>query len=177
MLDLWLLSRITVLIFCICVVLYGAWVVWPLVIGAAWIPTPTETGRKILELAKVREDDVLVDLGSGDGRIIIMAAEDYGATAIGIEADPLRVLWSRRAIRRRSLENKVHVIQGNFFNQDLSSATVVFVYQCEGVNRRLKDKLASELKPGTRIVSFSHPFDGWTPVETTEKPDIYLYVV
>ncbi len=173
----WLLYGIAVLILCISVVLCGLWVVWPLVIGAAWIPTPRETGRKALELAKVNQDDVFVDLGSGDGRIIIMAAEDYGATAIGIEADPLRVLWSRRVIRKRGLEDKVTVIQGNFFSQNLSNATVVFVYQCEGVNRRLKSKLASELEPGTRLVSFSHPFDGWTPVEMTKKPDIYLYVV
>lgn len=131
----------------------------------------------MLALAKVNQNDTLVDLGSGDGRIIIMAAEEFGASAFGVEADPLRVLWSRKVIRRRGLKDKVKVIWGNFFTQSLVEASVVAIYQGHDINNQLKTKLASELTPGTRVVSYSFPFDGWTPVETTKNPNIYLYVI
>ena len=131
----------------------------------------------MLELAKVDKNDTVIDMGSGDGRIITITAEEFGASAIGIEADPLRVLWSRIRIRRHGLNDKASVIWGNFYNQDLSDTTVVTIYQLEPVNNKLKPKFTSELKPGTRIVSYSFPFKDWTPTETTEDPKIYLHII
>lgn len=151
--------------------------VWPSLIGAPWVPVSKDTARKMLELAKVTQEDTIVDLGSGDGRIIIMAAEEFGAESFGIEADPLRVLWSRSTIRRRGLRNVVRVVWGNFFTQSLVEASVVTVYQGQDINRRLKSKFEIELSPGTRVVSYSFPFDGWTPVETQKNPNLYLYVI
>ena len=130
----------------------------------------------MLELADVSQDDTVVDLGSGDGRIIIMAAKEFGARAIGIEVDPSRILWSRWNVQRSGMQEKVQVVKGNFFDLDLSGATVVTVFQRIGTNNRLKAKLISELKPGTRIVSYIHLFEGWSPVVAVEDSKIYLYM-
>ncbi|MFX1606531.1 MAG: SAM-dependent methyltransferase [Promethearchaeota archaeon] len=158
--------------------LLGISLLWPVFVrGAPWSPTPRETARKMLQLANVTQDDTVVDLGSGDGRIIIMAAEEFGAKAIGIEIDPLRILWSRRNVQRKRLQEKVQVISGNFFDLELSNATVVTVFQRIGTNNRLKAKLTSELNPGTRVVSYMHRFEGWSPVKKTEDPAIFLYIV
>ena len=176
-LDLYMVLRVGLIIFLICALIGGVWLVWPIIIGAPWVPTPRRTAQKMLELAQVTQDDTVIDLGSGDGRIIVMAAKEFGATAWGIEADPFRVLWSRSAIRLNGLKRKVNVVWGNFFTQSLAAASVVTVFQGQEINKRLKEKLAIELKPGTRIVSYSFPFDGWTPVETHKDPHLYLYVI
>jgi precorrin-6B methylase 2 len=165
------------IVFLFFVIGLGIWVLWTSVIGAPWVPTSRARVRKILELAQVTENDVVMDLGSGDGRIPIIAAKEYGARSIGIEIDPLRVFWSRMAIRRRGLKSKAKVIRGNFFSQNLADATVVTIYQTTDVNKQLKEKLSTELKPGTRVVSNSFEFVGWTPKSTTKKPDLYLYIM
>ena len=157
--------------------IFGVWMIWPIIIGAPYVPTPHEVVDKMLEMAEVEEDDTLYDLGSGDGRIILEAADRYNARAIGIEADPLRVLWSRARIRSREMQDRVHVVWGNFFRTDLSEATVVTVYQGKGINRKLVDKLEEELKPGTRVVSYSFTFDGWTPIKKETDSSIYLYKI
>jgi hypothetical protein len=163
-------ARIIVVLFCV-------WIIWPRVIGAIFIPTPRKIVVKMLEMAEVKEGDTLYDLGSGDGRIIIEAADKYKAKTIGIEADPLRVLWSRTKIRSREMQDRVKVIWGNFFNSDLSEATVVTVYQGKGINRKLVAKLEEELKPGTRVVSYSFIFDGWEPIKEESDSKIFLYKI
>jgi len=131
----------------------------------------------MLQLANVTPDDTVLDLGSGDGRIIIIAAEEFGAKAVGIEIDPLRIMWSRWNVQRKRLQEKVQVIRGNFFDLDISDATVVTVFQRIGTNNRLIAKLTSELNPGTRVVSYIHRFHGWSPVEKVEDSSIFLYIV
>jgi hypothetical protein len=175
--DPWLVIGYIVIIILLCIIAVIAWAVWPTLIGAVWIPTPTETARKMLELAKVNKEDTVVDLGSGDGRIIVMAAEEFGAAAWGIEADPFRVLWSRIVIRHRGLKERVKVVWGNFYSQSIADATVVIVYQGQAINKQLQPKLLLELKPGTRVVSYSFSFEGWTPVETNKSPNLFLYVL
>jgi hypothetical protein len=177
LIDIWLVVGYIVIVILLCIIVIGVSAVWPSLIGAPWVPVSRETARKMLELAQVSHEDVVVDLGSGDGRIIVLAAKEFGAKAFGIEADPLRVLWSRCVIRRHGLHGRVAVIWGNFFTQNLLAATVVMVYQGQEINKRLKSKLAVELKPGTRVVSYSFPFEGWTPVETRNNPHLYLYVI
>ena len=177
MIDILLLIRIASLFIFICTIIIGLSLLWPIIVrGAPWTPTPQETVRKMLELADVSQDDTVVDLGSGDGRIIIMAAKEFGARAIGIEVDPSRILWSRWNVQRSGMQEKVQVVKGNFFDLDLSEATVVTVFQRIGTNNRLKAKLISELKPGTRIVSYIHLFEGWSPVVAVEDSKIYLYM-
>ena len=153
------------------------WTVWPLIIGAAFIPTPIKTVRKMLDLADLKENDFLIDLGSGDGRIVIEAAKNYKAHALGIEADPLRVFWSRLKIRSNNIADKVEVIWGNFFSINLSKATVITVFQGIEINNRLKTKFEEELEPGSRVVSYSFKFDGWVPFKKDPDLEVYLYKI
>jgi predicted RNA methylase len=117
----------------------------------------------MLELAKVRRDDVVYDLGSGDGRILILAAQKYGARGVGIEINPKLVEVSRQVAREAQLSDKVTFLEGDLFAADLSKATVVTLYLSDSVNRELEPKLRRELKPGTRIVSHQFPLGTWQP--------------
>jgi predicted RNA methylase len=153
------------------------WIAWSSIIGAPWLPTPKKKVRAMLELAEVSPQDTVFDIGSGDGRIITMAAKEFGATSVGIEMDPLRVIWSRLAIRRQGLSNAVEVLRENFFDSNIEEATVVTVYQCVGVNKKLKEKFSKELKSGTRVVSYRFRFKGWTPAKTNEEASSYLYII
>ncbi len=170
--DIW----ITLLIIELVIVGFVVWIAWSGIIGAPWLPTPIKKARNMLELAEVGEDDIVYDIGSGDGRIIIMAAREFGAKSFGIEMDPLRVLWSRLAIKWRRLA-QVKVLRENFFKSNIEDATVVTVYQGVGVNKKLREKFSRELKPGTRVVSYRFRFQGWTPVKTNEEASSYLYVI
>ncbi|MHA1943715.1 MAG: SAM-dependent methyltransferase, partial [Candidatus Thorarchaeota archaeon] len=89
----------------------------------------------------------------------------------------LRLLWSRLSIRHHRLRERVQVIRGNFFNVSLSDATVVSLYQGYVINKKIRDKLAKELKPGTRVVSYRFILDGWTPAKKNEDESIYLYII
>ena len=106
-----------------------------------------------------------------------MAADKYRAQSLGIEIDFLRVLWSRLAIKRKGLKDHVKVIRVNFFKTSLEKATVVTLYQCVSVNKKLREKLLNELKPGTRVVSHNFRFQGWTPTEVDEVASNYLYIL
>lgn len=159
------------------VITFLIWAVWTAVLGAPWLPTSKSKVLTMLEFANVGEEDTLYDLGSGDGRIIIMAAKEFGAKAVGIEADPIRSMWSKLMIRRYKLKDQVQVLRGNFFNFDIGKASIVTLYLGVGVNNKLKEKLAMELKPGSRIVSYHFILEDWTPIETDEEADLYLYVI
>jgi precorrin-6B methylase 2 len=161
----------------VCIIIFVLWIAWTGVVGAPWVPTPKKRVRAMLEFAEVTSEDILYDLGSGDGRIVVMAGKEFGATSIGIELDPLRLLWSRFSIRRHRLPQKVRVIRANFFKVSLEDATVVTLYGGYEINKKIRDKLASELKPGSRVVSYRFILDGWTPTKTKEEESIYLYVI
>ncbi len=158
-------------------VIFVFWVIWTDIIGAGWEPTSKILVRKMLEIAEVNSEDVLYDLGSGDGRIIIEAARRYNANAVGIEADPLRYFWSKLMILLYGVNQKVKVIWGNFFNKDITTATVVTLFLSSKANQQLKTKLQNELKPGTRIVSYYWTFHGWDPVKEDRKDKIYMYII
>ncbi len=158
-------------------VLFVFWVIWTDIIGAGWEPTSKILVRKMLEIAEVNSEDILYDLGSGDGRIIIETARKYNANAVGIEADPLRYIWSKLMILLYGVNQKVKVIWGNFFNKDLTSATIVTLFLSSKANQQLKTKLQNELKPGTRIVSYYWTFHEWEPVKEDRKDKIYMYII
>ena len=151
---------------------------WSDLKGAPFVTTPQRTIRKMLALAQVGPDDVVYDLGSGDGRILFTVAQEYGAKAIGIEIDPLRYLWTRWQIRRKGLIGQVEVIRQDMFTVDLSPASVVTCYLLSETNLNLMGKLETELFSGTRIVSRNFPFPGWPLIaeEPGEKGEtIYCY--
>jgi predicted RNA methylase len=128
---------------------------------APFVATPTPVVRQMLILAELKPGDILFDLGSGDGRAVIMAAQDFGATSVGVE---LRDDLAKRAldnIHKLDLNEKTQIIQKDIFTVDLSSANVVFLYLTTSANERIKPKLDAELKPGTRIVSHDYEILGW----------------
>jgi precorrin-6B methylase 2 len=131
----------------------------------------------MLEMSGAGPSDVIYDLGSGDGRIVVEAARTYHARAIGVEADPIRVFFSRAAISLFHLDGRAKIIWGNFYHVNLSEATIVTSFLSQGTNRKLEPKLMAELKPGTRVVAYEWTFDGWTPVTRDAEEHLYLYVM
>jgi predicted RNA methylase len=153
------------------------WIFWSDVLGAGFEPTSRKIVKNMLEMARVEADDVVYDLGSGDGRIVIEAARSFNAGAVGIEADPLRFLWSKVKVLLLGLQKQVNIRWGNFFREDISEATVVTLFLSRKANQNLKSKLKVELQPGTRVVTYYWKFNGWKPVQEDMKNHIYLYVV
>ena len=126
-------------------------------------PTREPIVYEMLELARVTADDVIYDLGSGDGRIVILAAQKYGTRGVGIELDPKLVASSRQVARDIGLDHKVRFVEADFWTADISAATIVTLYLSPTINRDLEPKLRRELRPGTRIVSHQFPIGLWIP--------------
>lgn len=131
-----------------------------------YVPTPESVVAKMLELAKVKKNDVVYDLGSGDGRIVITAAKQYGARGVGYDIDPQRIKEANENARAAGVTDRVRFVQGDLFQADLSEATVVTLYLLPEINLRLRPKLLKELKPGTRIVSHNYGLGDWDPIRT-----------
>jgi SAM-dependent methyltransferase len=128
--------------------------------------TPQPVADAMLKLARVTPDDVVYDLGSGDGRIVILAAQKYGARGVGVELDARLVEVSRQVAREGAVADQVTFVQGDLFDADLSNATVVTLWLSNSVNIRLEAKLKRELRPGARIVSHQFPIGTWPPDAT-----------
>ncbi|SCZ62162.1 Methyltransferase domain-containing protein [Thiohalomonas denitrificans] len=152
---------------------------WADNLDVPYVPTPQSVVDEMLSIAGVTEDDVLYDLGSGDGRIVITAAEQFGARAVGIDIDPARIAESRENARVAGVEDRVRFIQQDLFDADIGEATVVTLYLLGSVNDRLRPKLLDELKPGTRVVSHAFDMGDWQPLETRSVggSTIYLWEV
>ena len=144
-----------------------------------FVPTPANVVDAMLDLAGIKQTDVLVDLGSGDGRIVIAAAKRFGIQATGVEIDPDLVRQSETAARQEGLEGKARFVRADLFEYDLRQASVVTMYLTPGVNLRLRSKLLSELRPGTRVVSHRFDMGSWVPAKTVQLADdrVYLWVV
>ena len=149
-----------------------------------YVQTPTDVVTEMLKLANVKADDVVYDLGSGDGRIVIAAARDFGARGVGIEIDPGLIAYSKELARKAGVADRVTFRSDDLFDVNLSDATVVTLYLSYDMNLRLRPKLLRELRPGARIVS--HDFDmgaDWLPNQTIQvtwrdrKSYVFLWVV
>jgi precorrin-6B methylase 2 len=140
-----------------------------------YVPTPPEVVAEMLRMAKVKTGDVLYDLGSGDGRIPIMAARKYGIRAVGIDIDPKRIVEANENARIAGVTDKVRFIQGDLFQADISEATVVTLYLLESLNVKLRPKLLRELRPGTRIVSHAFRMGDWQPEKEAEVNGNMIY--
>ena len=145
-----------------------------------FVPTRESVADEMLKTAKVTSADVVYDLGSGDGRIVILAAQKYGARAVGIEISHRLVGIARQVAKEGEIEHRVSFELGDLFEADISPATVVTLYLSPTVNAKLEPKLRKELRPGTRIVSHQFPIGDW-PAEQSVRADdgtlIYLYIV
>ncbi|MFC7513809.1 SAM-dependent methyltransferase [Herbaspirillum sp. GCM10030257] len=129
-----------------------------------YVPTPPEIVNRMLDLAKVGKDDVLYDLGCGDGRIVVTAAKERGASGVGIDLNPARIEEAKANAKRAGVEDRVGFRVGDLFKADVSKATVVTLYLLPEVNRKIRPMLWRQLKVGTRVVS--HDFDmgpEWPP--------------
>lgn len=156
---------------------YLIWKYWTFLIGAGYDPTPARKVRRMLLLAGMKPQDVLYDLGCGDGRLLIAAVRDFGGRAVGIEADPVRWLIARWKVRRAGLQNRIRVRWGNFFQIPISEATVVSLFLYQPVNNRLKAKFLKELNKGTRIVTNTWTIEGWKEKKRFASDDLYLYCI
>jgi SAM-dependent methyltransferase len=168
-------SNLVTLILLIVAFLVGLWLMIPYLYGLPWVPTHYQRIRKALELAQLRPGEVLYDLGAGDGRVLIIAAREYQAHAIGIEisAGLCLVAWLRT--RFSHLSKQVTIKQGNFYKMDLKDADVVFAYMTSGQAPRLRPRLEDQLKPGARVVTISFDMEGWQPDAIDDKNLVFLY--
>lgn len=144
-----------------------------------YVPTPEPVVEGMLALAKVGPQDVLYDLGSGDGRIPIAAAKAHGIRAVGIDIDPQRIAEARANAEKADVENLVTFRQADLFTSDISEASVVTLYLLSSLNEKLRPKLLAELEPGTRVVSHAFHMGDWEP-EAEQMIDgrmIYLWTI
>jgi ribosomal protein L11 methylase PrmA len=144
-----------------------------------FVPSPAEAVSAMLKLAGVKKDDVVYDLGSGDGRIVITAARRYGARGVGIDIDPARIAEGERNARAAGVAKRVRFVRQDLFDADIRDATVVTLYLLPRLNQRLRPKLLAELKPGTRVVSYGFDMDDWAPDRTVAagSSTVYLWVI
>ncbi len=143
-----------------------------------WVPTPDAAVDRMLAMAQVGPRDLVYDLGSGDGRIAIMAAKRFGARAVGVEYDPSMIEVSRTAARREGVADRVRFVQGDLFEFDFRAATVVTLYLLTSINVELRPRILA-LRPGTRVASHMFRMGDWQPDESARvgSSDVYLWIV
>ena len=144
-----------------------------------YVPTAQTKVDEMLKLAAVTKEDVVYDLGSGDGRIVITAAKKYGARGVGVDINPERVKEANANALQAGVTDRVKFLEQDLFETDLKEASVVTLYLLPAVNLRLRPKLLGELKPGTRVVSHSFDMGDWKPDKTVEieGAKIYYWVI
>ena len=151
---------------------------------APYMATPQEVVDRMLQMAEVTKGDVVYDLGSGDGRLVITAAKRYGARGVGIEIDPALITQSRANARKEGVESLVEFRQQDALTVDVSPASVVTLYLLSGANLKLRPTLQKQLKPGSRIVSHQFGMGDWVPTRTETITDqrgtsrlLYLWII
>lgn len=140
-----------------------------------YVPTSEAVVEAMLALAKVTKNDLVYDLGCGDGRIVVTAAKKYGARGVGIDIDPQRIREANENARKSGVADRVRFIQNDLFKSDFSDATVVTLYLLPAVNLKLRPQLMKQLKPGTRIVSHAFDMGDWKPEKTVEVDGTTIY--
>jgi len=148
-------------------------------LDVAYVPTPKDIVRQMLQLASLRRGETLFDLGAGDGRIVIEAVRRFGARAVGVEINPERI--TRIKERLNATKTQAELIEANLYHVDLSPADVIAIYLSDSANAKLAPKLKNELKSGARIVSLDYTLPGWVPERELEvntsgiTRKLYLY--
>lgn len=141
-----------------------------------YVPTPQEVVDAMLKLGEVKKGDILYDLGSGDGRIVITAAKVYGVKGTGIDINPERIEEAQANAKKEGVTDRVRFLNQDLFEANISDATVVTLYLLPSINLKLRPKLWKDLKPGTRIVSHSFDMGDWEPEKRIEVDGRYLYL-
>ena len=141
-----------------------------------FVVTPPEVVDAMLAAARVTSADIVYDLGSGDGRIVIAAAKQYGARGVGIEINPQLVAESNASARAAGVSHLVQFVQGDLFTADFSAATVVTLYLSPSLNERIKPRLLRELRPGTRVISHVYDMLGWTADQRVDVDGRWVFL-
>jgi ribosomal protein L11 methylase PrmA len=150
-------------------------IIGPGIIGACWLPTPTGSLKSAFEEAGVRPGETIMDIGCGDGRVLISAAKLYNARGIGVEIDPLKVFIARYLVNRAGFSDSIRIIRASAMRADLKEADIVFVYLSHQLIDKLKPKFLKELKPGARIISYGFLISGFPLVKTNPSREWFIY--
>ena len=144
-----------------------------------YVPTPMDVVEAMRDLGKVGKNDVVYDLGCGDGRIVVTAAKKYGATGIGVDLNPERIKEANENAKEKGVEKKVKFYEGNLFDFDFSKASVLTLYLLPDVNLQLKPKILAEMKPGSRVVSHAFDMGDWKPDKqiSVDGRTVYMWTV
>ena len=156
-------------------VLSGLWLIVPALYGVPWVPTREKRIRKALQLAKLQPGETLYDLGAGDGRVLLIAAREFGASAVGIEIGPVQCALGWLRIWFSGSRHKVRIRCANYYKSDVSNADVIFVYATSSQTSRLLPLLERQLRPGARVVSIAADFPDWQPKLVDRELLIFVY--
>ena len=144
-----------------------------------YVPTPQPVVDRMLEMADVKKDDVVYDLGCGDGRMVVTAAKKYGAKGVGVDIDPQRIKESKENAKSAGVTDKVEFSIKDLFEMEFGEADVLTMYLLPQVNLKLRPKILSDMKPGSRVVSHSFDMDDWKPdaEDEVDSSTIYFWIV
>ncbi len=171
-----LITNIILLLMIIFLFILLSWVWPPDSPWAPWWRTNKKVARAMCRLAKINKNDIVYDLGSGDGTALIVASREFEVKGVGVEIDPLRAFISTLMIRINRVQGKIKIIRKNFYDVDISRASVVFVYLVPKALNRLLPKFRKELKPGTKIISYRYKMN--LPLkDQDEKNQLMLYII
>lgn len=155
---------------------------WPAAKLAPYVTSPKDVAERMLQIAKVRKEDVVYDLGAGDGRIVVLAAQEFGAKAVGVEIDEELCGKAEDRIKEAKLQDRARMLCTDLLAVDLSDATVVTLYLTTIANAKVRPNLEKYLRKGARVVSHSFEIPGWKPVKTevwkgqSSRHTVYLYI-
>jgi ribosomal protein L11 methylase PrmA len=150
-------------------------VILPVFFGAPWHPLMPGTIRRILRFAEVQPGETFCDLGCGEGRVLIAAAKEFSARAIGVEIDPLKIVLARLLRKINGVGDRVNIVRGNLFDFDPGSADVLYLYLTHQAMDKLFPEILKKLKPSVRIVSYRFCLRGMTPEKVSEDKTLFLY--
>ena len=150
-------------------------VILPIFFGAPWHPLMPGTIRRILRFAEVQPGETVCDLGCGEGRVLITAAKEFSARAIGVDIDPLKILLARLLRKINGVDDRVNIVRGNLFDFDPGSADVIYLYLTHQAMDKLFPEIFKKLKPSVRIVSYRFCLRGMTPEKVSEDKTLFLY--
>jgi ribosomal protein L11 methylase PrmA len=171
---LYMVELPTILLICWLLILAGM-VILPIFFGAPWHPLMPGTIRRILRFTEVQPGETLCDLGCGEGRVLITAAKEFSARAIGVEIDPLKTLLARLLRKINGVDDRVNIVRGNLFDFDPGSADVLYLYLTHQAMDKLFPDILKKLKPSVRIVSYRFCLRGMTPKKVSEDKTLFLY--
>jgi cyclopropane fatty-acyl-phospholipid synthase-like methyltransferase len=166
---------IYIFIFILFIVIAALWILVPALYGLPPVTTRRERIRKALQMADLQPDEIFYDLGSGHGRVLVMAAKEFDARAVGIEVGPVQCVIAWLNALYNGVSSRVRVEAGNFYKADVSQADVVFAYLTSKQAPRLQTQLEKQLKHGARVVTISFDFPNWKPSEMDREQLIFLY--